>query len=142
VLSASFKELKIMFKVTPNPPDTDPVSPYESPDSNKLNDAAERALNHHFPPADPKPPKRNGQLFSVCPGINPETLLANASEDLLSISAIAANLADDVDGSRRSVALALSRMADGVHLLVERMLDHLDEPEMAAILARKQSRVS
>ena len=116
-----------MFKVTPNPPDTDPVSPYESPDSNKLNEAAERALNHHFPPADPKPPKRNGQLFSVSPGINPETLLANASEDLLSISAIAANLADDVDGSRRSVALALSRMADGVHLLVERMLDHLDE---------------
>jgi hypothetical protein len=33
-------------------------------------------------------------------------------------------------------------MADGVHLLVERMLDHLDEPEMAAILARKHSRVS
>ena len=131
-----------MFKVTPNPPDTDPVSPYESPDSNKLNEAAERALNHHFPPAEPKPPKRNGQLFSVSPGINPETLLANASEDLLSISAIAANLADEVDGSRRSVALALSRMADGVHLLVERMLDHLDEPEMAAILARKHSRVS
>ncbi|WP_095132296.1 DUF6124 family protein [Pseudomonas sp. Irchel s3h14] len=130
-----------MFKVTPNPPDTDPVSPYE-PDSNKLNEAAERALDHHFPPADPKPPKRNGQLFSVCPGIHPETLLANASEDLLSISAIAANLADDVDGSRRSVALALSRMADGVHLLVERMLDHLDEPEMAAIFAKLQNRVS
>jgi hypothetical protein len=131
-----------MFKVTPNPPDTDAVSPYESSDSNKLNEAAERALDHHFPPAGPKPPKRNGQLFSVCPGINPETLLANASEDLLSISAIAANLADDVDGSRRSVALALSRMADGVHLLVERMLDHLDEPEMAAVFAKQQSKVS
>ncbi|CAH0320826.1 hypothetical protein SRABI123_05474 [Pseudomonas sp. Bi123] len=59
----------------------------------------------------------------------------------MSISAIAADLADDVDGSRRSVALALSRMADGVHLLVERALDHLNEPEIAAILARKQSRV-
>ena len=125
-----------MFKVTPNPPETDPASPYESLDSNKLHEAAERALDHHFPPADPKPPKRNGQLFSVCPGINPETLLANASEDLLSIS-----VADDVDGSRRSVALALSRMADGVHLLVERMLDHLDAPEMAAIFAKQQSRV-
>ncbi|PYY70237.1 hypothetical protein CRX42_12395 [Pseudomonas jessenii] len=131
-----------MFKVTPNPPEADPVSPYESPDSNKLNEAAERALDHHFPPADLKPPKRNGQLFIVCPGIHPETLLANASEDLLSISAIAANLADDVDGSRRSVALALSRMADGVHLLVERTLDHLDEPEMAAIFAKQQNRVS
>jgi hypothetical protein len=140
-VSASLKELKIMFKVTPNPPDTDPVSPYESPNSKKLNDAAERALDHHFPPAEPKPPKRKGQLFSVCPGINTEALLANASEDILSISAIAADLADDVDGSRRSVALALSRLADGVHLLVERALDHLNEPEIAAILARKQSRV-
>jgi hypothetical protein len=32
-------------------------------------------------------------------------------------------------------------MADGVHLLVERMLDHLDEPEIAAIFAKQQSRV-
>ena len=128
-----------MFKVTPNPPDTDPISPYEPPDSTKLHEAAERALDHHFPPTDKKTPKHNGQLFSVCPGIHSEALLANASEDLLSISAIAADLADDVDGSRRSVALAISRMADGVHLLVERVLDHLDDPEMAAILAKQHS---
>jgi hypothetical protein len=32
-------------------------------------------------------------------------------------------------------------MADGVHLLVEQALDHLDEPEMAAIVARQHSRV-
>jgi hypothetical protein len=131
-----------MFKVTPNPPEADPISPYESHDSNKLNEAAERALDHHFPPAEPKSPKRNDQLFSVCPGINTEALLANASEDLLSISAIAAGLADDVDGSRRSVAPALNRMADEVHLLVERALDHLDKPEMAAIFAKQQSNVS
>ena len=61
---------------------------------------------------------------------------------MLSISAIAADLADGVDGSRRSVALALSRMADGVHLLVERALDHLDDPEMAAIFAKQQSQTS
>ena len=61
------------------------------------------------------------------PDIDTEALLANASEDLLSISAIAADLADDVEGSRRSVALALSRMADGVQLLVERALDHHEE---------------
>lgn len=131
-----------MFKVTPNPPDTDPATTYESLDSKKLHEAAECALDHHFPPTEQKAPRRNGQLFSVCPDINTEALLANASEDLLSISAIAADLADDVDGSRRSVALALGRMADGVHLLVERALDHLDEPEMAAILARQHSRTN
>jgi hypothetical protein len=131
-----------MFKVTPNPPETDPASPYESLDSHKLHEAAERALDHHFPPTEKKPPKRNGQLFCVCPDINTEALLANASEDLLSISAIAADLADDVNGSHRSIALALSRMADGVHLLIERALDDLDEPGMAAILVKRQSPVS
>ena len=123
-----------MFKPTPNPPKADSVSPYESLDSEKLHEANERALDHHLDPPS------NGLIFSVSPGINTEALLANASEDLLSISAIAADLADDVDGSRRSIALALSRMADGVHLLVERALDHLDEPEMAAMLAKQQSR--
>ena len=131
-----------MFKVTPNPPDTDPTSPHENHDSNALNEAAEQTLDHRSPSTEPKPPKRNGQLFAVCPDINTEALLANASEDLLSISAIAAGLADDVDGSRRSVALALSRLADDVYLLVERALDHLNEPDMAAVFAQQQSRVS
>jgi len=54
--------------------------------------------------------------------------------------AIAADLADDVDGSRRSIALALSRMADGTHLLVEQALNHLDEPEMASIIAKQHRR--
>jgi hypothetical protein len=79
----------------------------------------------------PNPPRstiRNGQLFTVSPDIHTESLLANASEDLLSISAIAADLADHVEGRSRSVSLAISRMADGVHLLVERALDHIDLP--------------
>ncbi len=111
-----------MFKVTPNPPDTDPQACVED---EKLKEAADRALSHYFPPPHEKPAKRRKlQLFTVSPDIGTEALLANASEDLLSISAIAADLADGVEGSRRSVALALSRMADGVHLLVERALDH------------------
>jgi len=45
-----------MFKPTPNPPETDAVSPCESADSNTLNEAAERALDPHFPTtADIKP---------------------------------------------------------------------------------------
>jgi mRNA interferase RelE/StbE len=39
-----------MFKVTPNPPDTDPASPYETLDSKKLHDAVERALDYHLKP--------------------------------------------------------------------------------------------
>jgi hypothetical protein len=54
----------------------------------------------------------------------------------LSISAIAARLADDVEGSNRSVALAVSRIADGAQLMVERALDHLEE----LMAARKEAK--
>ena len=121
-----------MITPTSNSPENEATSPYESFDSRKLHKAAERALDHHFgPPPTEKPKPRKGKLFTVSPDIDTEALLANASEDLKSISAIAADLADDIDGTRRSVALALSRMADGVQLMVERALDHIDSPNPA-----------
>ena len=118
-----------MFKATPNPPQPSSKSRVETLQAKKLDEAAERALDYYLNPkptdeASGKP--QTAQLFMVSPDIDTETLLANASEDLLSISAIAADLADDVDGSRRSVILAISRMADGVHLLVERAMDRLE----------------
>jgi hypothetical protein len=119
-----------------HPPEHEDTSPYESLDSKKLHEAAERALNHHFAPPPEKPKPRKGNLFTVSPDIDTEALLANASEDLLSISTIAANLADDVDSTQRSVALAISRMSDGVRLLVERALDHIDSPNPAAHRAK------
>ena len=120
-----------MIKPTPNPPEHEDTSPYESLDSKKLHEAAERALNHHFAPPPEKPKPRKGNLFTVSPDIDTEALLANASEDLLSISTIATNLAGDIDSTQRSVALTLSRMAGGVRLLVERALDHIDSPNPA-----------
>ncbi|KJZ67877.1 DUF6124 family protein [Pseudomonas fluorescens] len=120
-----------MHKITPNPPENSGTDSENSLEDEKLKEAADRAFTHYFPPTTEKPPKhRKGNLFTVAPDVKTESLLANASEDLLSISAIAANLADDVDGTRRSVALALSRMADGVQLLVERALDHWEESEV------------
>ena len=120
-----------MHTITPNPPENSGTDSQDSLEDEKLKEAADRAFAHYFPPTAGKPPRhRKGNLFTVAPEVNTETLLANASEDLLSISAIAANLADDVDGTRRSVALALSRMADGVQLLVERVLDHWEESEI------------
>ncbi len=56
-----------MFKVTPNPPDTDPISPYE-PGSKKLNEAAERALDYHLNSiADIKATARKTQQ-AICRG--------------------------------------------------------------------------
>ncbi|MCQ6260227.1 DUF6124 family protein [Pseudomonas sp. Q11] len=99
--------------------------------STTLDEAAQRDLDYYLnpkPTGDVSGQASTAQLFMVSPDIDTETLLANASEDLLSISAIAADLADDVDGSRRSVILVISRMADGVHLLVERAMDRLEVP--------------
>ncbi|BBP56679.1 DUF6124 family protein [Pseudomonas sp. St316] len=118
-----------MFKVTPNPPGNPGSACDKSSKTKKLDEAAERALDYYLnpKPADETSGKtQTAQLFMVAPDIDTETLLANASEDLRSISAIAADLADDVEGSRRSVILAISRMADGVHLLVERAMDRLE----------------
>ena len=122
-----------MFKASPNPPQSGHKSRVQAQEEKKLDAAATRALVDYLnpKPASPPEPDKN-QLFIVSPHIDTETLLANASEDLLSFSTIAADLADDVDDSRRCIALAISRMADGVQLLVERALDHLETKEMAA----------
>ena len=122
-----------MFKVTPNPPQNGHKSRAQAQEEKKREDATTRVLDYYLnpKPASPPEPDKN-QLFIVSPHIDTETLLANASEDLLSISTIAADLADDVDDSRRCVALAISRMADGVQLLVERALDHLETKEAVA----------
>jgi hypothetical protein len=121
-----------MIKPTPNPPENTDVSPYETLESKKFHEAAERALDHHFKPSVEPHPKRENGLFKLSPGTDAEALMANASEDLLSISVIACDLADDLHGSRRSVALALSRMADGVRLMVEGTLDQIEVRSVAA----------
>ena len=53
-----------MFKVTPNPPNTD-TSPYESLDSKKLHEAADRALDHYLKPPIPKATKRKPSTFTM-----------------------------------------------------------------------------
>ncbi|MCJ8203799.1 DUF6124 family protein [Pseudomonas sp. RGM2987] len=122
-----------MVKHSPNPPQSGRKSRVEALEAKKDEDAATRALDYYLNPKPSAPPEIDkSQLFIVAPHIDTETLLANASEDLLSISTLAADLADDVDDSRRRVALAISRMADGVQLLVERALDHLEAQETAA----------
>jgi hypothetical protein len=65
-----------MFKVTPNPPGTDPSN------SKAFDKAADRILDHYLKPK-PKPSKSEadpGQLFTVANGVDTETLLANLSE--------------------------------------------------------------
>ena len=68
----------------------------------------------------PNPPET---LFTVRPELGTETLLVNASQDLASISDIAAHLAFEIDGTQRNVALGICRMLEGVQLLVDKALN-------------------
>ena len=78
------------------------------------------------PPSDSQP---TDQLFTVLPNLNSETLLANASQDLASVQALAGNLAFDVDGPQRDAVLGIHRMVEGVQLMVDRVLDLFEVPE-------------
>ncbi|POA70052.1 hypothetical protein C1884_05265 [Pseudomonas sp. GW460-R15] len=117
-----------MVKITPNPPENPSVSPYDSLDSSKLHEAAERALDYHLPPFT-QPPKldtRPGKMFVVIPDVDNETLLAHASETLASVNVLASDLAFELEGSRRHVALAIQQMIVLGELLVNRALDNFD----------------
>jgi hypothetical protein len=117
-----------MFKITPNPPETDPASPYESLDSRKLNEAAERALDHYLLPADPimastREPER---MYFANPKYNTESLLANASESLGSATEMLNNFAATLDASHRKTALGIAQVVMLGELAVNQALDHVE----------------
>jgi hypothetical protein len=107
-----------MFKVTPNPPDTDPASPYE-PASNKLNKAAERALDDHFPStADIKSTSRT-----------PSTLMVYLVETLASVDVMVHQLVDHLDGGSRNALLGISNSVMRAQITANRVLDQIDPPD-------------
>lgn len=98
-----------MIKDSPNPPSG----------SAALQTAAHRAINHYLNPSEkPEPPAEGHGLFTVREGLDAETLLVNASEDLASAQALANHLAFEIEGAHRSVALGISRLLEGVELLI------------------------
>ncbi|MDR9865914.1 DUF6124 family protein [Pseudomonas baetica] len=116
-----------MFKVTPNPPDTDPASPYESPGSKKFHEAAERALDRYLSPAaqimgstnEPEP------MFLANPKYDTESLLANASETLGSATTMLNNFAALLDTSHRKTALGIAQIVMLSELAVNKALDNV-----------------
>ena len=116
-----------MFKVTPNPPDTDPAPPYQS-DSNNLDEAAERAL--HFPStADIKAtPRTPSTLFTVDPHATTETLAVYLVETLASVDVMVHHLVDHLDGGSRNALLGISNSIMLAEITANRMLDQIDPP--------------
>ncbi|AWM93698.1 hypothetical protein DJ564_24375 [Pseudomonas sp. 31-12] len=118
-----------MYKITPNPPETDDVSPYDSTDPKKLNEAADRALDYYLKPAIPQDtPRKPSTIYFVAPDTDDETLLVNACESLASASVMLSNFAGLMEGPHRNTVLGIQQVVMLGELAVNRMLDRLDPP--------------
>ncbi|KNH17207.1 hypothetical protein ACS77_28155 [Pseudomonas syringae] len=119
-----------MFKATPNPPVTDPASPYESLDSKKLNEAAERALNFHFPSnADIKATARTpSTMLLVNPEATAETLAVFLVETLASVDVMVHQVVDHLEGESRYALLGISNSIMVAEITANRVLDKIDTP--------------
>ncbi|WP_339432704.1 MULTISPECIES: DUF6124 family protein [unclassified Pseudomonas] len=117
-----------MFKVTPNPPNPDPASPYESPGSKKFHEAAERALDHYLDPPAAKvmaAPYAPNRLYMANPAAGNEPLLADASETLGSANVMLNNFAALLEGTHRQTALGIAQNVMLAELAVNQVLDNL-----------------
>ena len=104
-------------------------SPNTPSDSITRHPAAHRAINHYLNPSEKPEPSAEGHgLFTVREGLDVETLLVNASEDLASVHALASHLAFEIEGNPRSVALGICRMLEGIQLMVDKTLSLKDHP--------------
>ncbi|SDN44031.1 hypothetical protein SAMN04489798_0308 [Pseudomonas arsenicoxydans] len=101
-----------MFKATLNPPQADDVSPYDPLDPKKLNEAADRALDHYLNPSVLKAPviRKPSTMFVVAPDVDNESLLAHACESLASASVMAGDFAGYLEGPQRHTALAIQQI--------------------------------
>lgn len=119
-----------MFKVTPNPPDSEPASPCET-DSTKLNKAAESACDFHFQSiADIKAtPRTPCTLFFVDPEVKTETLMVFLVKTLASVDVMVHQLVDHLDGGSRNALLGISNSIMLAEITANRVLDQIDPPE-------------
>jgi hypothetical protein len=122
-----------MIKPTPNPPAAESTSPYESLDSRKLHDAAERALDHYLKPSAAtvrfhKP----SNMFQVAPDMDNESLLVHACESLAQASLMTSDIAAYIDIPQRRTILAIQQIIMLAELAVNRVLDNVEITQSAA----------
>jgi hypothetical protein len=131
---AASKRLVTMFKITPNPPTidpaavTDPTSPYESPDSKKLNEAAERALDHYLGPPTARImdiPYQPNRLYMANPQSDAESLLVDACETLGSASVMLNDFAGQLEGPRRKTLQGIAQIVMVAEMAVNQVVDKL-----------------
>jgi len=108
-----------MFKVTPNPPDTDPTSPHETPNSETPLEATDHVAGRTRQP---------NSIFLIAPDIDNQTLLEYACESLASANVMASDFARYLEGSQANTLLGIQQSIMLGELAVNRVLDNLDPP--------------
>lgn len=116
-----------MKKTTSNIPESQDVSANETVDTPKLSDLTEPLVSARL--RNPKRPDPISHVFAILPDADKESLLCHACETLASLNVMSTDLACDLEGSRRNVALAIQQLATLAELLVNRALDLLELPE-------------
>lgn len=115
-----------MFKPTPNPPETDPVSPYATPHSKKLHAAADKALDHYLKPDIThlhSSKTRGMDMFAVARDANPEAIAIQTYETFSSVSILLLDLAESLEDKPRHLAMAIYQLSELGLLLVEKSLE-------------------
>jgi len=102
-------------------------SPDDSVELSKLADLTEPLVSARL--RNPKRPNLISHVFAILPEADKETLLCHACETLASLNVMSTDLACEVEGSRRNVALAIQQLATMAELLISRALDLLELPE-------------
>ena len=116
-----------MFKPTPNPPEAAPTPSRTKSKTQKLDEAANRALDFYLSPkTKPEDATHPGQIFTVVKDIDNESLLTNLSEPLASADAMVNDLAFELEGSRRHIALGIQQLIELSSLLANRALDNVE----------------
>lgn len=115
-----------MKKTTSNSTQSPDTSTSESLDISRLSDTTEPLVSARL--RNPKRPDPVSDVFTIVPNIDTESLLCHACETLASLNVMSTDLACELEGSRRNVALAIQQLAALGGLLVNRALDNLDPP--------------
>ncbi len=100
---------------------------YESLDSNKLHEAADRALDHYLSPNNLLPPSRKARgMYAVTADTKNEELLADASETLASAKTIAQDISSLLPAPQRRALLGVAQLIMLGEMAVNRMMDNLE----------------
>ncbi|KJZ35346.1 DUF6124 family protein [Pseudomonas fluorescens] len=116
-----------MKKITPNPPESAASSDADALDLTQLSQTTERTISTRL--RNPKRPDPISHIFTLLPDVDTPTLLVHACETLASLNVMTTDLACELEGSRRNVALAIQQLSVLAELLVNRALDNLDPPD-------------